>query len=132
MASVCMERMKQISIRDLAGMGQQFAQPHAGLAVLREFEDGGRGGELRLESGHAGQALPLADRIRQVGAARSFQVGLVVEQVQLRGRAVLEEIDDALGLGREVRQAGRLTLGTGVGWRAARPAPQRRFRCWRD
>ena len=46
---------------------------------------------------------------------RSFlQRRLVVEQIELRGRAVLEEVDDPLGLGREVRQSGQAAAGVRI------------------
>ena len=74
--------------------------------MLRELEDGWRGGKLRLVSRHAGEALAHADGFRQLRAVQLCEVRLVVEQIELRRRAVLEEVDDALGLGRKVRETG--------------------------
>jgi len=66
---------------------------------------------------HAGQPLTHADRRRQLLAAAIAQAGLVVEQVELRRRAGLEEIDDAPRRRREVRQAGKAAMRTS--WPAA-------------
>ena len=54
-----------------------------------------------------GEPLALADRVGQVLAALLRQLRLVVEEVHLRRRAGLEQVDDALRLRREVRQPGQ-------------------------
>src|SRR5207302_5895251 len=69
-----------------------------------ELEQRRRDGEARLRRGHAGEALAGADRIGQLGPGELLQARLVVEQIHLRRRAGLEEIDDALGGRRKVRQ----------------------------
>ena len=79
---------------------------------------------LRMESG-------------QFGAGDLRQLRLVIEQVDLRGRARLVKIDDALGLGSEVRQSGksaRFRISRVVRRRApdsaARRVPPRQCPCW--
>ena len=64
--------MKHSSSATFAGVRQQFAQPRAALAVLREFEDRRRGRELRLVGRHAGEALAHANGIGQFRAARAI------------------------------------------------------------
>ena len=60
-------------------------------------------------------------------AAQVGQLRLVVEQVDLRRRAGLEQVDDPLGLGGEVRHRHRLAAAR-IRRRAACPAPRRRCR----
>ena len=109
----------------------QFADPGAGLAVLRELEERRRHREAGLRRGHAGEPLAHADRIGQLVAARGLRARLVVEQIHLRGRAGLEQIDDAFGLWRKVRQtrqsraAAACVESVSADW----PAPQCRVRC---
>src|SRR5581483_10143000 len=57
-----------------------------------------------------------ADRVGQLGAAEVDQPRLGVEQVELRRRAGLEQVDDAPRLRAEVRQPGE-----GIRW-GLRPA----------
>ena len=56
---------------------------------------------LRMESG-------------RFNAATVFQGRLVVEHVHLRRRAVLEEVNDALGFWGEVRQPGQCRVGAQI------------------
>ncbi len=101
-------------VGDLAGVRQQFAQPHARRAMLLELEDRRRGRKGGLIRGHAGQALAHPHRFRQIAAAQLLKPGLVIEQVQLRGSAVLEQINDALGARREMRQSGQPRAGAQI------------------
>ncbi len=55
---------------------------------------------------------PVADGCGEFGAVQFVECGFVVEEVDLRGRAGLMEIDDALCFGREVRESGE---ASGVG-----------------
>ena len=52
----------------------------------------------------------LGDRL----AVHLGELGLVVEQLDVRRAAVLEQVDDALGLGGEVRQAGQAAEEAGL------------------
>ena len=74
--------------------------------MLRELEFGRGDGEGLLAGGHAGEALALADGVGEFFAAEFEEVGLVVEEIHLRRRAGLEEVDDAFGFGGEVGNAG--------------------------
>ena len=110
-------------VGDLGGVRQQFAEPRAALAVLRELEDRRRGRKFRLIRRHAGEPLAHADGIRQIRSAPRLQVRLVIEEIELRRRAVLEEINHALGGGREMRKIRAAALEP---WRRrdrATPAP---------
>ena len=109
-------------VGDLRRVRQQLADPGAGLAVLRELEHRRRDRETGLRRGHAGEPLAHADRVGQLGAAQLRQLRLVVEQIHLRRRAGLEQIDHALRLGREVRQ----TRQSAVAARRRRLREQRR------
>ena len=87
---------------------------------LREFGAGlAVAGELIARSQHGGVgtdervALAVDDRRREGLAFQLGQLGLVVEELELRGRAGHEEVDDRFGLGRMVRQAGDLARAGG-------------------
>ena len=69
--------------------------------LIARSEDGGVGTDERI-------TLAVDDRGREGLALQLGQLGLVVEEFELRGRAGHEEVDDRLGLGRVVRQAGDL------------------------
>ena len=97
-------------VGDRGGVRQQFADPRAALAVLLELELARRDRERLLRRGHAGEPLPLADRIGQLLREEILQLRLVIEQIDLRRAAGLEEIDDALGFGSEVRRYWRWCL----------------------
>ena len=106
-------------VHDLGGVRQQFADPGARLAVPGELELRSGDRKRPLKRGHAGQALPHADRRRQFLAVHRAQLRLVVEQLELRRPATLKEVDDALRARHEVRgfqqRSRRVTwLGTGL------------------
>ena len=79
-------------------MGQHLAELRAGLAVRGELEGGANAEVVLLPAGHAGDALPLADGLGQVLARHLHEFGLGIVEVEVRGRAGHEEVDDALGL----------------------------------
>ena len=93
-------------VDDARGVRQQLADPGPALAVLGEAEPARRDREARLPRRHAGE--PLAHRGSSRAArspARSWQQRLVVEQVHLRRRARLEQVDHPLRPGREIGEA---------------------------
>ncbi len=92
-------------VHHLRRVGQQFRNPRARLAVLRELEDGRSDGKPRLAARHGGEALALANRIGQVLIEHLLHLRLVVEGLHLRRRADQMQIDAALRLGREMREA---------------------------
>ena len=92
-------------VDDFGGVRQKLAEPGAAFAVLRELEDGGRGGNFVWKALMPVRRWPIADGFRQIGAALFSERGLVVEQIELGRRAVLEEIDDSFGGGREIRDS---------------------------
>jgi hypothetical protein len=66
-ASVCIERIQQMSSAHAQVQGSSSADPHAAFAVLLanfEFRRGDR--EARLAAGHGGEPLALADAVGQV------------------------------------------------------------------
>ena len=65
-------------IDHFGGVGEQFADPGARLAVLFEFVDAGSDGETFLAGGHSRKALTLADRIGQVFIVPFLHLGFVV------------------------------------------------------
>jgi hypothetical protein len=90
----------------VTGLVQAGAAPgldlHPALAVLRKLEDRGREGKRRLARGHPGQALALVAEVGlEVFPEAGLERGLVVEEVELRGRADERDVDRALGLGRD-------------------------------
>ncbi len=82
-------------VRMAGHVGQQLGEPGARLAVLLEAELGGG------ERAAAGAGL----------AAVFLQPRLVFECVHLRDRSLVEEEDDALGLGFDVRRLRRQGFG---------------------
>src|SRR5690348_13926342 len=91
-------------VRDALRVWQQLADPRAAAPALRELEDAGRDRETRLSAGHPGDALAVSHRVRQVLVVELFELRLVVEQVELRRRAVHVEVDQALCFWREMRE----------------------------
>src|SRR5439155_1689429 len=69
-----------------------------------ELEQTWRHREPLLPRRHAGEALAHADRLRQVLVAQIAELRFVIEQIQLRRRARLEQVDHTLRLRRMVRQ----------------------------
>ena len=67
------------------GMRQQLAQPDsvAAVIILLEFKDRRRDGELILSRCHRCEALPHADRLRQICVKPFPHFRLVVKQVEL-------------------------------------------------
>src|SRR5690606_36583414 len=93
-------------VDDRSDVRQQFADVGAVVAVLLEVEHRGDAGKGFLPAGHTGQPLPVANRLGQFGPVNLPQCGLEVEHVDARLPAGKEQVNDALGLGGEVRQPG--------------------------
>ena len=70
--------------------------------MLRELEQRRRYRKARLRGSHAGEALPLPDRLGKLGCAQILELRLVIEQLHLRRRARLKQVDYALGFWREM------------------------------
>src|SRR5262245_1183927 len=78
----------------------------------RELEWGTHAKQVLLPAGHSRDPLAHANRIRKIHARHLAQLRLVVEKIDVRGRAGLEKVDDPLGPRREMqpcdaRAAGR-------------------------
>ena len=84
--------------------------------MLRELE--------RRGEGRAGPALGAEVAGGQRLARVLGERGLGVEGIDVGRAAVHEEVDDALGLGREVRLLGREWVGRGIGVRGEEAAPR--------
>ena len=99
-------------ISDPGHMGDQLTHPLPALAMLSELKNVRSDREFRLPRGHGGQALPLANRGRQILPTLRFEMRFGVEQLHLRRSTRLEQIDDPLGLRRCVdeRRSDRRTL----------------------
>ena len=93
-------------VHDSGDVRQEFADPHAALAVLRELEHRRRDRQPRLAAGHRGDALALADGLGQILVEVRVELGLVIQRVNLRRPAVQVQVNQPLRLRREVRQAG--------------------------
>ena len=90
-------------IGQAAGMAHDVAVFDAALPVPLEINERARQRERGLVPAHAGQTLSLADRVGQWLQVLLAEERLRVERLELRRTARLEQVDDALGLGREVR-----------------------------
>ena len=97
------------------GVGKEVADPLAALSPLLERDDAFADGKGRLAGGHARDPLALTDGGGQVLPVELFQRELVIKEVDVRGTARLEEVDDPFRLGREVgralRRGDRLDVG---------------------
>ena len=97
------ERLDNGDVIDDGGdVRQELADPGAALAVLVELEHWRHAGERLLSGRHPGDALSHAYGTGQLLAVVFAQLGLVIEQVDVRRPAGHEQIDDALGLRGEV------------------------------
>ena len=87
----------------LGGVRQQLTECRRRLAVLVELEDRPRQRQNRLVARHAGEALPLANALRQILAVLFVEQRLVIEQVKLRRSAGHEQVNNPLRLRRKMR-----------------------------
>ena len=97
---------------DLGGVRQQFADPQAAVVVF-VFGEGvfARADRERfLPRGHPGNALSIANVLRQILAEHFAHLRLVIPKVVMTWSAAHEQVYHPLGLGREVG-ARRLALG---------------------
>ena len=92
-------------------MREQFADGRAALPVPRELEHRRHDGKFFLARRHPRQPLSLPNRLGQVGAAPLLQLGLVIEQFELRGGSRLKQVDHPLGLRREAHRASTSLVG---------------------
>ena len=91
-------------VRDALDVREQVRDRGRGLAALLE----GIGGAQELGRPlDEREALPLDELLGDGLAVVLPELGLLVEEVDLGGRAGHEEVDHALGPGREVRRLGR-------------------------
>ena len=103
-----MQRLDETDlVHVLRGVGHQLAHPRAATPVLRPFPRAGHQFILRGIENAADLVLEISDAVGDGLAVKFVQLGLVVEQVHARRRAVLEEPQHALGLRREMRLARR-------------------------
>ncbi len=85
-------------VDDFGQVRQQLGKLRAALAVLGELEF--RAEQRRVRIDERG-AIAFQQLRRRQRAVELRQLRLVVEQLQMAGRAGHEQKDDALGLGRE-------------------------------
>ena len=111
-------------------MRQHLGEPHAGLAVGFERLDGRQDRVDLLPGRHGGEAA-LARTLSGICCPFfALQARLVVEQIDMRGRAALPQHHHALGFRLEVRQA-RQRRHAAERARAARPVPPAAAGCQR-
>ena len=92
---------------DLAGgMGEQFADPSPVAASLDKAELWGDDRKTRLPARHASETLPLPDRVGELLTVKLPQPGLVVEELEMRRPARLEQINDPFRPRRGMRRDG--------------------------
>src|SRR5262249_40231272 len=92
-------------VGDGAGVRQELAEPAATAAVLVKLEHRRDTRKRALPRGHAGDALPHTHGGWQFLAMMPAQRRLVIEHIDVRRAARHEQVDDALGLGGEVRRS---------------------------
>jgi hypothetical protein len=89
---------------------QQLAERLTGLTMLLELERRTRQRDRTLAGRHPGEPLCAAHRIGKLSAVVLHELRLGVKEIKLRGRAGLEQVDHAFGLGREVVSAESVLL----------------------
>ena len=94
-------------IRDGLHVRQQLAHLNARLTTALKGKFARCHGEPLLPAGHRGDALAVADGVRQVLVKMIRQARLVIEEIDLRRSPVHVQVNQPLGLGRKVRQAGQ-------------------------
>ena len=105
-----------------ADVRHEFADPGAALTVLVKGLDRCEHDLATGIAGHRAEALSLEIALRDGLAVHLFEQRLVVVDVAVRRRAVLEKVDGAFGLGRDVREAGQAVHGAGVHGRGVEAA----------
>ena len=89
-------------VHDARHVRDELAGPEPRLAVSFEAKLRCRQGQRRLLRRHAREPLPTSHAVGQLLAMEFFQHGLVVEELQLRRRPTLEEVDHPLRTRRQV------------------------------
>ena len=92
-------------VSDASDMRQKLADLHARLAPRAERLDRGKRGPSRVVRRHRREAGAAADRRGDVGACVARQLGLRVEEVDMRRATALPEADHPLRAPRKVREA---------------------------
>ena len=94
-------------------MGQKFAHPGAALPVLLERFDRREQQALARLRGHGAEPFPRQGSFGDRLAVQFLELGLVVVELDMSRPAILKEVNDLLGLGRQMRRtqhsAGTLT-----------------------
>ena len=91
-------------VRNRLNIGQQIADPGAMFAAALAGHQWRHDRERALVARHAGDALRAFDRGGQVKPGVPVQHGFIVEEIDVREAAALEQAEHALRLGREMRQ----------------------------
>ena len=91
-------------IGHFACVPEQLRNPESILLIgmALEFENGRGDGESRHAGGHAREPLRSTHGVRQILVEHGLQFRLVIVGIKLRGSTLLIEINDALGLWREI------------------------------
>ena len=108
---VGVDRLDQGDVVDAFGrVGHQLAHPRPTLAVLVELKHRRGNGQPRLATRHRRDALSFANRFGQVLIVELGQFRFVVPKVKLCRAAVHVQVNNAVGFGSEVRQAGQCRM----------------------
>ena len=101
---------------------QQLAHLNARLAAPLELEFTRGHRKSLLATGHRGDALAVADGVRQVLIEMISQSWFMIEKINLRRRTIHVQVNQPLSLGRKMRQVGqgRMHVFTGPGLGAPR------------
>ena len=104
-ASVCIDLMKQSSSATLAVNGNSSETAAPLWPCCANCKPARRHRKPVLPRGHARQPLPHPDRVGQVRPLKPREPRLGIEQIHLRRRTRLKQVDHPLGPRREVRKA---------------------------
>ena len=99
--------VNRLDHRDVIGnplhVRDQFAHQYSGISTPLKSELTGGHRETLLAAGHGGDALSVANRVRQFLIKILSQPWLVVEEIQLGRGSIHVEVNEVLSLGRKVR-----------------------------
>ena len=104
---------KTQAIRDGCRVGQEVGNPSATFTALRKFSDWCEHRPFLLALGHCAQTFAFLDLVGDLSAVPLQHLGLVIEQIGMGRRSVLQQIDHPPCFGREMRQIAQSWLSAG-------------------
>ena len=112
-------RVQRLHVAEIVGdrgdLRKKIGDPRAGFAVLGEVRDLAEDRAGGLVARHGRESFAAGELVGDLLTVPLAEFGFVVEEIDVGRRAVLEKVDDAFGLGREVRELGETGHGAARG-----------------